>query len=126
MINSLLYSLRLSTVMQTYQLFVFNTNRTWITSKTPRGSDISLALPNLSFLLTLEPGKSLFYCVNWCFFATQFPVPNNTVYVFFYTELKVSESEALEILKAVSHSRGLEISNASCSIVEGIYHFFAT
>nr|KJB24822.1 hypothetical protein B456_004G162800 [Gossypium raimondii] len=34
-------------------------------------------------------------------------------------ELKVSESEAMNILKVASHSRGSETSNASCSIVEG-------
>ncbi|XP_040954264.1 DNA repair protein RAD51 homolog 3 isoform X1 [Gossypium hirsutum] len=33
-------------------------------------------------------------------------------------ELKVSESEAMNILKVASHSRGSETSNASCSIVE--------
>ncbi|KAG8486367.1 hypothetical protein CXB51_019830 [Gossypium anomalum] len=34
-------------------------------------------------------------------------------------ELKVSESEAMNILNVASHSRGPETSNASCSIVEG-------
>lgn len=34
-------------------------------------------------------------------------------------ELNVSESEAMNILKVASHSRGSETSNASCSIVEG-------
>ncbi|MBA0826663.1 hypothetical protein Goarm_011490 [Gossypium armourianum] len=34
-------------------------------------------------------------------------------------ELTVSESEAMNILKVASHSRGSETSNASCSIVEG-------
>ncbi|XWS45915.1 hypothetical protein CRYUN_Cryun14cG0020200 [Craigia yunnanensis] len=39
----------------------------------------------------------------------------------FARELKVSESEAMDILKVASHShsRGSEMSNANCSIVEG-------